>query len=388
MRARSFVFQTIEARKTPLAGGTPRCAPIAFGTAEVCVAVRKIMKLNPVLSIVLMAVALGSCGGGGGGATTNPTSATPQPRASLTGNLTTRGQRTAAGGYDYTSDVQLSESGGAGATISAIGFTFFAGDTAIGTVDFGAEAWVGGNTILANGTLRSKSLTASDNTPDAYATRTEARISYRDVGQNSGSLTLSTSIPSLPPAAKFSLTGTVKAGTAALREVRLEVRNGLNTGRSTRTDSTGKYALADLTSGTFTVRASKTGYTAVDKEIALTSTKTLNFSLTKASNGDDDDDGGGAVYTCNGNTVPSVVNCPNNQGRKPPTAKCKDGTYSCSQNNSGTCSHHGGVACWVCPGPLCPNPITRFSEFTDSRENRSEWLLPTPAGRSFRASVR
>lgn len=29
------------------------------------------------------------------------------------------------------------------------------------------------------------------------------------------------------------------------------------------------------------------------------------------------------------------------------TAQCKDGTYSYSQNHSGTCSHHGGVASWL-----------------------------------------
>jgi predicted phage tail protein len=35
------------------------------------------------------------------------------------------------------------------------------------------------------------------------------------------------------------------------------------------------------------------------------------------------------------------------------TARCNDGTYSCSQNRPGTCSSHGGVACWICPGKLC-----------------------------------
>jgi hypothetical protein len=29
------------------------------------------------------------------------------------------------------------------------------------------------------------------------------------------------------------------------------------------------------------------------------------------------------------------------------TAKCRDGTYSYSQNRRGTCSHHGGVATWL-----------------------------------------
>jgi hypothetical protein len=51
--------------------------------------------------------------------------------------------------------------------------------------------------------------------------------------------------------------------------------------------------------------------------------------------------------TCNGQSVPASVHCGT------PTAKCNDGTWSCSQNRSGTCSSHGGVACWVCPGVLC-----------------------------------
>ncbi len=29
------------------------------------------------------------------------------------------------------------------------------------------------------------------------------------------------------------------------------------------------------------------------------------------------------------------------------TAKCRDGTYSFSENHRGTCSHHGGVAAWL-----------------------------------------
>jgi hypothetical protein len=34
------------------------------------------------------------------------------------------------------------------------------------------------------------------------------------------------------------------------------------------------------------------------------------------------------------------------QIRVPPTALCRDGYYSFSQNCSGTCSYHGGVAVW------------------------------------------
>ena len=29
------------------------------------------------------------------------------------------------------------------------------------------------------------------------------------------------------------------------------------------------------------------------------------------------------------------------------TARCRDGSYSFSENRRGTCSHHGGVAAWL-----------------------------------------
>jgi len=45
--------------------------------------------------------------------------------------------------------------------------------------------------------------------------------------------------------------------------------------------------------------------------------------------------------------APSSVSCGT------PTALCRDNTWSCSQNRSGTCSSHSGVSCWVCPGRLC-----------------------------------
>ena len=55
--------------------------------------------------------------------------------------------------------------------------------------------------------------------------------------------------------------------------------------------------------------------------------------------------------TCNGVVPPN--RCDVGSGSPPPTARCKDGLWSCSQTRSGTCSGHGGVDCYVCPGPLC-----------------------------------
>ncbi len=83
---------------------------------------------------------------------------------------------------------------------------------------------------------------------------------------------------------------------------------------------------------------------------------------------------------CTGST-PSSAPC----GR--PTARCNDGTYSCSQNRSGTCSSHNGVACWICPGPLCgidPRPapnsnITNRYGWSVTRDGR-RWCFGAPGG--------
>ncbi|MET8874936.1 DUF3761 domain-containing protein [Nocardia sp. NPDC004604] len=49
------------------------------------------------------------------------------------------------------------------------------------------------------------------------------------------------------------------------------------------------------------------------------------------------------------NSDNQCVHRPQSASAAPPgaTARCKDGTYSYSQNRSGTCSHHGGVSAWL-----------------------------------------
>lgn len=58
--------------------------------------------------------------------------------------------------------------------------------------------------------------------------------------------------------------------------------------------------------------------------------------------------GSGGGNTGSGPTCPKPASAPVGT-----TAVCNDGTYSQSQNRIGTCSSHGGVSCWVCPGTLC-----------------------------------
>lgn len=49
------------------------------------------------------------------------------------------------------------------------------------------------------------------------------------------------------------------------------------------------------------------------------------------------------------NTAGNTVCSPYSSSSAPAgaSAQCNDGTYSFSQNRSGTCSHHGGVASWL-----------------------------------------
>lgn len=52
----------------------------------------------------------------------------------------------------------------------------------------------------------------------------------------------------------------------------------------------------------------------------------------------------GTYVNTAGNTVPRPHQAPSAPAGA--SAKCRDGSYSFSQNRRGTCSHHGGVAVW------------------------------------------
>ena len=48
-----------------------------------------------------------------------------------------------------------------------------------------------------------------------------------------------------------------------------------------------------------------------------------------------------------GNKVQSPTKSPDGSVPASASARCRDGSYSYSQNRRGTCSHHGGVATWL-----------------------------------------
>ncbi len=61
----------------------------------------------------------------------------------------------------------------------------------------------------------------------------------------------------------------------------------------------------------------------------------------------------GSSFTCQLDDIVHPASCVSDMFGNA-TALCIDGARSCSTSNSGTCSSHTGVYCFVCPGPLCP----------------------------------
>jgi hypothetical protein len=162
--------------------------------------------------------------------------------------------------------------------------------------------------------------------------------------------------------ATFSLSGVVTDGTShgVLPNINVEAADVAGNGKSTTTSSSGTYTISGLAASTYTLTASAVSYQTTSRSVTLTGDTQADIVLPRTpaptptpSPSPTPMPTPNPSLTCNGASVPATVNCPNDQGIQAPTAMCKDGTYSCSQNRSGTCSFHSGVSCYVCPGPLC-----------------------------------
>lgn len=158
----------------------------------------------------------------------------------------------------------------------------------------------------------------------------------------------------------YTITGTVTDGTShgVLPNITILSFDSADVTKTTLTDGNGNYSIAGVASGVVAVTASAISYQTTTQSVTLNGNTRVDITLPRVASGGGGGGGGGtggggSSLTCNGASVPATVSCPNNGGIQPPTAKCNDGSYSCSQNRSGTCSSHSGVACWVCPGPLC-----------------------------------
>jgi hypothetical protein len=135
----------------------------------------------------------------------------------------------------------------------------------------------------------------------------------------------------LVPLPTFTLTGIVQgANFSPVSGATVRVLDGPDVGRSSTSDMNGRWTLIGLRAGAFRIEISRVGFVTITRTVSLSGDQASDTSLSVAP-------------TCNGAFVPAIVDCLNDQGNLPPTARCMDGVYSCSQNRSGTCSTHSGV---------------------------------------------
>jgi hypothetical protein len=96
----------------------------------------------------------------------------------------------------------------------------------------------------------------------------------------------SNSTPTTPSATstpQFSLSGTVynalSGNTFGVAGATLQIATGPNSGRSTTTDSSGRYHFDGLTGGNMSIRLSAANYAALSRDIIVTSDGTLDFAM-------------------------------------------------------------------------------------------------------------
>jgi hypothetical protein len=127
------------------------------------------------------------------------------------------------------------------------------------------------------------------------------------------------------PLVVFAVGGNVtETGFGAIPGAKIQVLDGPSAGLNTTTDASGTYMLPGVRAGVkFTLQISVDGFTGDQRSMTLSKDTVVNFSLLR--------------------TPPSGA-----------TARCKDKSWSYVSDRTKACvGSNGGVAYWVCPGPLC-----------------------------------
>ncbi len=307
------------------------------------------------LALALLAFCVSCKGGDSGGTPTTPTRSVPTLTiAPFTASLT---QTTDANRYAIRLGVR--ETGGqAGVTLGAIELTFTdaAGRPAVSNPE---NAWPS-TRLNAGGSMDARSMTATDDREGRQNfTRVTARVSYSDDSQVAGSVSATIDIqqPAPPPAqSTFTIAGVVSEDSDGdpVAGATVTILDGVNAGRASPTDGNGYYSIPALRSGSFTLRATKTGYEAADRGLTLNADTRIDLRL--RGTGPSTPTPPAPPTPTPPPPPPGSMTCASAPTTAPcgrPTARCNDGTYSCSQNRPGTCSSHDGVQCWICPGALC-----------------------------------
>ena len=212
----------------------------------------------------------------------------PPAGATMEGTISVTSRLTATGGYEYTMQVHLTEHAGVAVTVTKL--ELYNDDGWGGWVTAsGPEAWIGDeNRMAAHGTLTSKPLKISDESPYGYAHYAGASITYSDGTAPSRVLYAGAAMPPQPgPPSddRVALNGTVSDGrnNERIPDVLVEVLNGPDAGRRTTTDQNGVFTLAALRTGRFEVGFSRNEYQSSRLSIFIIVDKVMDFKLWRKS---------------------------------------------------------------------------------------------------------
>lgn len=395
--------------------------------------------------MLLLCVLSMSCGSpaspGNGNSNGNPPPNTAKASIAITG-VSIQGQKTQTG-WQYTILVTAKDSGGVACSVTTLELTFTSNGVAVGT-STPSSSFSG--KIPANGSATSRSIAVSDdNAGDPYATHLDTKLTCTDDNQNTVSATGSDNIaalPAPPTIATFTADKTsITTGQSATLQWNVNnatttsIDNGIGT-----VGASGSRSVSPSATTTYTVTASNTGGTTTQQltiavnapppvtpptvnsfssdrsNVNIGDSITLSWSTSNAT-GCSIDNGVGSVATSGSKTITPPGNviytltatnsggsaaksvsittnvgpgfCAANTVPAGTTAVCNDNSTSQSQNRSGTCSSHGGVKCWVCPGVLCngapaPETLAAMSQFGRARAFAGLFfpqLLKHPASR-------
>ncbi len=151
----------------------------------------------------------------------------------------------------------------------------------------------------------------------------DVRANYQGV---SGSFPLLVGAP--PPRA--TLQGTVwevAPNQRALPGARVEIMDGPDGGKVAVADSAGNYKFSELYAGLIILKTTLSGYETWQGGFTLSGDRKEDAWLSPTP--------------------------PKDRTGATATARCKDGTWTWSQDKNDACGANGGIAYFVCPGPFC-----------------------------------
>jgi hypothetical protein len=160
----------------------------------------------------------------------------------------------------------------------------------------------------------------------------EVRATYQNT---TGSMSLTVSAPQ-PPSTLIILSGLVTEtppGGQPIAGVTIRITDGPGAGRSTMTDSQGRYGFTEFPAGQIGIEAVKAGYVTWRMNTSLDHDREIQIVM-----------------------FPTP---PTDSSGATATARCNDGTWSWAQTSASACTSNGGIAYPVCPGPLCASQTAR-----------------------------